>query len=80
MATVGAQRHRSGMSVTSAPAENALPPGGGRDRDPLVRELGETDCRSTATWLLIAFSFSGRLMARKGHWTALFNGDHAHNC
>jgi len=65
MATVGAQRHRPGMSVTTAPAENALPPGAGRDRDPLVRELGKADCGSTATWLTTAFSFSGRLMASK---------------
>jgi len=75
MATVGAQRHSSGMSVTSALAENALPPGAGRDRDPLFEWS-----KSTATWLLIAFSSSGWLMARKVTGTALFNGDHAHHC
>jgi len=52
------------MSVTSTPAENALPPVAGRDRDLLVRELGKADCRSTATCFLIAFSFPGRLIAR----------------
>ena len=62
--TVGTQRHSSGRSVTSAPAEKARPPAPVRiatrcaDRS----NAANTACNSMATALLIAFSFSGRLM------------------
>src|SRR5438270_10729071 len=62
--TVGTQRHSSGRSVTSAPAEKARPPAPVRtatrcdDRS----NAANASCNSIATALLIAFSFSGRLM------------------
>ena len=62
--TVGTQRHSSGRSVTSAPAEKARPPAPVRiatrcdDRS----NAANAACNSIATALLIAFSFSGRLM------------------
>src|SRR5689334_2623859 len=63
--TVGTQRHNSGRSVTSAPDENARSPvpvsTATRAAEP--SNSAKACCNSTATALLIAFSFSGRLIA-----------------
>src|ERR1700735_187253 len=63
--TVGTQRHNSGRSVTSAPEENARPPIPVRiaTRCSERPNAPHANCSSTATALLMAFSFSGRLMA-----------------
>jgi len=55
----------SGKSVTWAPAEKARPPAPVRIATRCFEwsNSAKADCRSTATCLLIAFSFSGRLIA-----------------
>ena len=62
--TVGTQRHNSGRSVTSAPAEKARPPVPHKiaTRCAERSKAANASCNSIATALLIAFSFSGRLM------------------
>ena len=63
--TVGTQRHNSGRSVTSAPAEKARPPRPVRiaTRWSERSKPANASCNSIATALLIALRFSGRLMA-----------------
>src|SRR5579863_10588910 len=63
--TVGTQRHSSGRSVTSAPDENARPPSPVRiaTRCSDASNAANACCSSIATALLIALSFSGRLIA-----------------
>jgi len=63
--TVGTQRHNSGRSVTSAPDENARPPVPVRIATRCAERSNSANaaCSSTATALLIALSFSGRLIA-----------------
>ena len=62
--TVGTQRHNSGRSVTSAPAENARPPAPARTATRWADASNSANacCNSIATALLIALSFSGRLI------------------
>ena len=63
--TVGTQRHNSGRSVTSAPEENARSPVpvSTATRCSERSNSAKACCNSIATALLIAFSFSGRLIA-----------------
>src|SRR5579862_473851 len=62
--TVGTQRHNSGRSVTSAPDENARPPSPVRIATRCAERSNAANacCNSIATALLIALSFSGRLI------------------
>jgi hypothetical protein len=62
--TPGMARHSSGRSLTSAPEEKARSPSPvmTATRASLSSKRRQAACRSSATCLLIAFSFSGRRM------------------
>src|SRR5205807_8772621 len=78
--TVGTQRHNSGRSVTSAPAEKARPPRPVRiaTRWSERSKPANASCNSIATALLIALRFSGRDGDDRDR-AALLDADDAHS-